>query len=406
MFQPSIDRPFTSLLRHAFLVLILAAIPAFAQQDEVLYSFGANPGPDTGVTFDAAGNIYGTQGANVYKLTPLSGGGYSESTIYSFPAAETAWGTLAMDASGNLFGVTTGSNNGTVFKLSPSGSSWTETTLYTFPASGTNGINPNGDLVLDSAGNIYGTTQDGGKYGSTSSGGTAWELSPKAAGGYSFKLLHNFGNGTDGNIPFAGLIRDAAGNLYGTTVAGGPITAGFGTAFELMPQSDGTWKEKRLHAFLSGNDGQGPRARLMMDSAGDLYGTTVTGGRQSLGTAFELIPQSNGSWIEKILHNFGSVNDGGYLYSNLVFDSAGNLYGTTFSSQATKYFPGIVFELMPQSNGTWTEKIIHAFGGGSGSSTDGIGPVGDVVFGPSGQLVGTTAAGGSDAAGTVWQITF
>lgn len=387
------------ILAIAFTMLLLAAAPAAAQQEQVLYSFsGSNP--QAGVTFDAAGNLYGTQAFNVYKLAPQAGGGWTESVIYSFTGSQDAEGTLAQDAAGNLYGVTIGGStgNGTVFQLTQSGGSWTPNTLYSFPSSGRNGISPYGDPVLDAAGNIYGTTFYGGRYGSGSSGGVAWRLSPQTGGGYTFKVLHNFGNGSDGQEPFAGMILDSSGNLYGTTVAGG--SKGFGTVFELIPQADGSWKEKILHNFASGFDGQGPRAKLTFDAAGNLYGTTNTGGRYGLGTAFQLIPQADGTWKEKFLHHFGNGSDGAYLYSNLVFDTAGSLYGATFFGG--QYGGGIVFKLVPQSDGTWSEKIVHRFGNGG----DGNGPLGDVTFDASGSLFGTTIGGGSNFQGTVWKISF
>jgi hypothetical protein len=352
------------------------------------------------VTFDTAGNLYGTEALNIYELAPQSDGTWLESVIYT-SGFEDAEGTPARDTVGNLYGVTiAGSgNSGTVFQLSPSGGSWIETTLFAFPANGAIGIDPYGDLVIDSVGNIYGTTFYGGRYGNNSKGGTAWRLSPQPGGGWTFKVLHHFGNGIDGNGPYAGMILDAAGNLYGTTVSGGNL--GFGTAFELIPQADGTWKEKILHNFGTSTDGQGPRAKLTFDAAGNLYGTTVSGGRYSLGTAFELVPQGNGTWTQKFVHHFGNGTDGAYVYSNVVFDPNGNLYGTTFLGGGGSG-GGIVFELVPQANGLWTEKIVHRFGSG----TDGNGPLGDVTFDAAGQLFGTTIGGGTNQGGTVWKITF
>ena len=213
------------------------------------------------------------------------------------------------------------------------------------------------------------------------------------------KKLHNFiRNGTDGVIPFAGLIFDTAGNLYGTTALGGDH--GDGTVFELTPLEGGGWTEKKLHNFYkNGTDGFYPEAGLIFDAAGNLYGTTSWGGDHRAGTVFEMMPNGSGGWTEKVLYSFGNGTDGAYLYAGLIFDTAGNLYGTT--SGGGDYGGGTVFELTPQEGGGWTEKKLHNFYYG----TDGSGPFASLIFDAEGNLYGTTTYGGSHNGGTVFEIT-
>jgi uncharacterized repeat protein (TIGR03803 family) len=172
-------------------------------------------------------------------------------------------------------------------------------------------------------------------------------------------LLNLTYNGGVGGDSLGGLIFDAAGNLYGVTGTGGPQTGG--TVFKLTPSGSGTWSAKPLHDFITGpTDGQSPRASVTFDAAGNLYGTTYWGGTYNGGTVFELIPQSNGSWKEKQLHSFGGTTaDGQNPTAGVILDAAGNLYGTTFIGGSSNY--GTVFELSPRSNGQWKERIVHSF---------------------------------------------
>src|ERR1019366_8743737 len=157
------------------------------------------------------------------------------------------------------------------------------------------------------------------------------------------KVLHSFSGGADGTYPYGGLIFDAAGNLYGTTTSGG--TSNTGTGFELTPAAGGTWTEKVLHNFNNGGtDGTRPYARLTFDAAGNLYGTTYGGGAyNSYGTVFELTPAAGGTWTETVLWSFGNSTDGSYPWAGLIFDGAGNLYGTT-SGGGTYGHGGTMFE--------------------------------------------------------------
>jgi uncharacterized repeat protein (TIGR03803 family) len=387
-------------------IALIAATQATAQQESVLYNF-SSAGPQAGVAVDALGNLYGTDASQgVYELSPQAGGGWTEKTVYNnFGSNVDAEGDLIFDSAGNLYGVAItggGSNLGLVFELKPSsGGSWTEETLYAFPPTGVHGNSPYPGVIFDNAGSLYGTTFYGGAYGGSSynPGGTVFELIPQPGGGWTEKLLHSFGNGTDGSNPYGGLILDSAGNLYGTTTQGGGPNA-LGTVFELIRQSNGQWKEKILHNFgAQPYDGLSPYSKLVFDSKGNLYGTTAGGGTDSNGTVFELIPQTDGRWKEKVLVNFVGSN-GTDPRSALVFDSAGELYGVTFSGGL--YGGGLLYELIPGSNGTWQQSALHNFGNG----TDGNGVLGNLRFDASGNLFGTTQGGGASGEGTVWEIKF
>jgi uncharacterized repeat protein (TIGR03803 family) len=212
------------------------------------------------------------------------------------------------------------------------------------------------------------------------------------------KVLHSFSfanNGKDGNLPLDGLILDAAGNLYGTTLQGGTVACAFsygcGTVFELLPQAGGGWKEKILHTFIdNGRDGVYPQGGLIFDTSGNLYGTTVGGGVYGGGTVFELVPQAGGFWKEIPVHSFrNDGKDGQNPYAGLIFDASGNLYGTTYQGGA--YGQGTVFELMPMSGG-WAVKVLHNF---NNNGKDGILPSGGLIFDAAGNLYGTTAYGGT-----------
>ena len=311
--------------------------------EKILHSF--NPStqdgtiPFAGVIRDAKGNLYGTtccggayQSGTAFKLTPSG----TETILHSF-SFDTADGygpvaTLVRDTQGNLYGMTPGggtNRGGVVFELTPSG---TETILHSFDDSNTtDGYGPEAGLIMDGSGNFYGTTNAGGTEGATSYG-TVFEMTPSGA----LTVLHTFGIGTDGGNVWAGLVRDAQGNLYGTTYQGG--TYGYGTVFEVT--SSGT--ETVLHSFNNdGTDGYGPVAGLAIDTSGTLYGTTEFGGTYTYGTVFEVTP----SGTETILHSFGSGSDGRNPVASLVRDPNGNLYGTT--EKGGPYGGGTVFKVTP-----------------------------------------------------------
>jgi uncharacterized repeat protein (TIGR03803 family) len=221
-------------------------------------------------------------------------------------------------------------------------------TLYRF-RSDEAGSRPVSTLLFDSMGNLYGTGRS-----SDNGCGVVFELIPNGNGGWRKQVIYSF-NGKDGNGPNPGLVFDSVGNLYGTTVFGGAFSTG-GVVFELTPQGDGSWKEKVLHSFLD-RDGYQPSAGVIFDSSGNLYGTTGAGGDFEDGTVFELTPQGDGSWKEKVLHSFNHTY-GYYPSAGLIFDSAGNLYSTT--SVGGAYGNGTVFELTPRLGGGWREIVLHS----------------------------------------------
>lgn len=262
---------------------------------------------------------------------------------------------------------------------------------------GSDGNGPYAGLISDAAGNLYGTTVGGGPYGF----GTAFELERKAGGGWTGKLLHSFDdNGIDGVAPYTRLVFDSAGNLYGTTNNGGPDNVG--TVFELIPTKSGPWKETILYSFENNEiDGTYPYGALIFDSAGNLYGTTAGGGLYFQGTVYELKSSQNGEWAETILHNFDfNGTDGLAPYAGVIFDGSDNLYGTTYGGGT--FGDGTVFELTPQRSGEWDETILYNF---NGQSAAGEAPYGTLIWDADGNLYGTTVLGGIYDAGTVFELT-
>ncbi len=286
-----------------------------------------------------------------------------------------------------------------------------ENVLYSFKDDGADGAEPYASLIPDHAGNLYGTTDAGGTYGY----GTVFELTPGANGTWTEAVLYSFcavGGCADGASPLASLILDGAGNLYGTTYSGG--ANGGGGVFQLAPEAGGTWMETTLYSFCAASgctDGTNPQANLIFDAVGNLYSTTSAGGTGpcknqngkiiGCGTVFELIPSGNGIWAETVLYSFtGHSNDGAEPLAGVIFDPAGNLYGTTSSGGASHraacvrgYACGTVFQLEPGENGKWTEKVLYSFCSATGCA-DGRDPVAGLTFDAAGNLYGTTNAGG------------
>jgi len=328
-----------------------------------------------------------------------------ESVLHIFGGAPSDGGTpaagLIMDSSGNFYGTTTAggvNNSGTVFELVNSSGSYSEKVLYSFAGSQPSGDggNPYSSLIMDSSGNLYGTTVNGGLNGV----GTVFEL-VNSSGTYSEKVLYSFSQyaGGDGVRPYAALVMDSSGNLYGTTQGGG--ANGAGAVFELV-NSSGTYSEKVLYSFTtSGGDGVYPYAGLLMDSSGNLFGSTQYGGVNSAGTVFELV-NSSGSYSEKVLYGFSPSNgDGQNPSGTLIMDSSGNLFGTNLFG-GTGSNSGTVFELV-NSSGTYSEKVLFAFG--SACSGNGVYPLGSLVMDSSGNLYGTTQSSTGSGAGTVFSLT-
>jgi uncharacterized repeat protein (TIGR03803 family) len=391
-----------------FLFALVTTQATQAQTFTVLHAFtsgqdGANP--YAGLTIDKAGNLYGTAYAGgindagtVFKLT-RKGSGWRFNSLYSFAngndGADPASGVI-FGPDGSLYGATNhggGSGFGTVFNLRPPVTackaamcSWTETTLHRF-AAGPDGHQPTGDVIFDNAGNIYGICESGGAFGY----GAIYELTP-SGGNWTESVLYSFTDGEDGNQPYDGVILDNAGNLYGTAIYGGVnnCTGGCGTVFELMPQGS-KWVENTLYLFQGSDDGDHPYAGLILDPLGNLYGATSS----NAFSVFELTP-SGGSWAFSRLYNspFGGLGPA----ARLTMDAAGNLYGTTVLNG--KNDAGSVFKLTP-SNGTWIYTSLHDFTGGS----DGAEPWSNVIFDTQGNLYGTASEGGANGYGVVFEIT-
>jgi uncharacterized repeat protein (TIGR03803 family) len=378
----------------------------------------------------------GTANANITSVvvtctTPV------EQDLYSFgkqPDGNTPTSNLVFDGSGNLYGTTNGGGaygKGTVFRLTPNNGQWSETLLYSFcPQLQTcvDGAIPDAGLVFDTAGNLYGATSAGGAYGVAegSTGGVIFELTPHPDGTWTEAVLHSFGQGTDGNGPFiSGLVFDSAGNLYGTTSGGGATicTDGCGTVFEVSPGLNGQWVEKVLYAFCSQtgcSDGFQPMGGVVLDSSGNLYGTTFLGGTSpSLnldGTVFELSPGEGGQWAETVLYNFqGGSTDGSNPLGGVILDKSGNLYGTTeYGYEAVGINNGIVFQLARESGSQWKENVLYGFCASRNYCADGASPYAGLVFDKDGNLYGTTFLGGAfqtygvvfgltpGAAGSMW----
>jgi uncharacterized repeat protein (TIGR03803 family) len=428
--MPRIKRTLTMTagLTMFALTVLLAGTPATAQQERILHSFSNNSQgefPVTDLIIDTAGNLYGTTSSGggygqgtVFELSPKAGGGWTQKILHSFGNGndgQSPWGgRLLMDASGNLYGTTryggTGSCNplnpvscGTVFELMPNGSGgWREKVLYSFnggkTVTGTDGYHPAGGLVMDATGNLYGTTFYGGIYETTSNGGTVFKLTPSASGAWTEEILHNFGNGGDGNFLQCTLAMDSAGKLYGTTVSGG--SSGGGTVFE-MSSASGTWTENIIFTFDAGDNdpasGLSPLAGVAIDASGNLYGTTGYGGSHYMGNVFELTPSAGGVWTETVIHTFGK-GDGNTPQAGLILDAAGNVYGTTF--MGGKFNVGVVFRLSPAAGG-WTETFLHNF---QPNGVDGTNPESTLVMDSHGNLYGSTLYGGAGSDGTVFQI--
>lgn len=264
------------------------------------------------------------------------------------------------------------------------------------------GSQPNGGLVADQAGNLYGTTSGGGLRECGFSApfcGTVFKLSPGANGQLKETILYKFTGGIDGAGPAGSLVFDSAGNLYGTTVSGGNLGvcngAGCGTVFELSPNQSGTWTESTLYSFLGSTDAEQPGTGVIFDSSGNLYGA-AGGGCIELcnGTIFKLSPNQDGTWTETIIYTFLGGTDGGFP-SALAFDKSGHLFGTTFSGGETQ--PpcdcGTVFEMTLSSGGQWTKQILYNFTDG----LDGGSPSSGVTLDNAGNLYGETFDGGSFA---------
>ena len=427
---------------------LLGATAAHAASYALLYTFNGGTGggrPNGSLVMDRAGNLYGTTyyggvvNANcpsgcgvVFELILGTNGKWTATVVHTFAGGNAGGGPLSgltFDSVGNLYGTTSYGGNstnctggcGTVFELTPGAGTWSWKGIYNF--TGSSGQTPMGRLLFDSAGNLYGTAFQGGSTNCSGGCGNVFELMPNSNGKWSWKGLHSFIGGQNGWGPVSGLILDAAGNLYGTTEWGGNTTCssngvtGFtcGTVFKLTPNLTGQWTLTQLHAFSgpnnSGNptgDGANPVSEVLFDDAGNLYGTTSSSGRFSsgaevcgpCGTAFELTPASSGPWMEQVLHAFNRLDDGNSPQS-LVRDSLGNLYGT--NAQMGHFHGGNIFKLALGTGGVWVETVLHAFQlpPANGGDT----PGGGLLLDNAGNLYGATTKGGSSDQGVVYEVT-
>lgn len=403
--------------------------------ETVLYSFQGAPdagGPISGLTRDADGNFYGTTqygGASdqgtVFKLDASE----HESVLYSFQIIPSYQGIpfsgVIRDAAGNLYGTTMkgGSGSfGTVYKIDASGN---ETVLFNFNPFG--GINPQAGLIRDAAGNLYGTTAAGGEWGmgvvfkldsagnesilysfarpefSGYSGPTSGVIRDSAGNfygtvpttglanlGYVYKLAANgaettllgFPGGHSGYAPGAGLVSDGAGNMYGTTAFGGAANAG-------VVYSVGASGTAVVYSFRGAPDGNIPGGGLIRDAAGNFYGVTAFGGQDDQGAVFTVDPAGN----ESVLYSFTGGTDGANPWGNLARDAKGNLYGTTVGGAAGS---GCVFKLAPGGQ----ETVLYSFHGGTDGSRPSTGVIRDKV----GNLYGTTTYGGSTGSGVLFRL--
>jgi uncharacterized repeat protein (TIGR03803 family) len=297
---------------------------------------------------------------------------------------------------GNLYGTTLegGLGYGTVYKLSPPPSvcktalcPWVETILYQF-SGGSDGKTPNGPVIFDQAGNLYGITGEGG----TADEGVVYELSHSQSG-WTESVLHSFTGAPDGKSPTLNLLFDSAGNLYGTTYFGGTAANQCGTVFELIPSGSG-WTESLPYSFPLTTDGCNP-VGLVLDASGNLYGSTNNGGPNNEGTIYELV-NSAGSWTYNQLYAFPDLHFGIEPNGPLTFDASGNLWGTTYLGGIDDCGGpdpgcGTVFELL-HSNGQWSFVTVHEFD----SDSNGSNPVGAVAFDSAGDIYGATNYGGSN----------
>lgn len=378
-------------------------------------------GPQSELLPDGKDNLFGTTvggGADrhgtVFELSPsvTAIGDWSEKVIYSFGENGSADGqypeyAMVFDAKGNLYGVVGeggATTNGGIFELTPAGNGkWTEKMIYSFHNSSDDAFDPNGGLVIDKKGNLYGVLYGGG---GTNNGGQVYELSPGDDGKWTPSVVYNFtgrANG-DGNQPQGTLAWDRDGNLYGTTLLGGSLASSHGTVFKLTPEPGGSWSEKILYSFKGEpDDGAEPVGSLTVDADGNLYGATGNGGTDDVGTIYELVP-SAGDWTDKILHSFvrntTGPGDGELPIAAPVFDPVGNLYDVTVGGGGTGN-DGTVIRLRPTAGDDWDESVVHRFGLKNG---DGNEPRAGLLVDAEGNLYGTTTDGGEFDDGAAFEI--
>jgi uncharacterized repeat protein (TIGR03803 family) len=420
----------SKIIRNLVLTILTAALVgpgAWGQTFKVVHSFG-NTGDGTaplrGQAFDGQGNLYGitylgpmgngclgNEGCGtVYRLQPSSNGTWTETVIHAFNGSDAAYpeSSLIVDAQGHLYGSTDGRGGSgqypeVVYQLTPvSNGTWTESILYQF--SGSLDVMPR-DLTFDAAGNLYGTTSAGGLHDS----GIAFSLNRSS--GWQERLLHTFEqypSGGGGN-PGGAITFDADGNLYGSA---GDGADGSGVVYKLTNQGGVFWHETVLYTFTGGSDGNGPWG-VIFGPDGSLYGVTQNGGYYGndscflgCGTVFKLTSNSDGTWTKTALYAFhGGHDDGALPVEHLTFDEAGNIYGVTEGGGRGYNLCGVgcgtVFKLTPSSGSHWTESIVYFFTDG----LDGFHPSGPLAIDGAGNLYGTAGVGGLYGGGVAYEIT-
>jgi uncharacterized repeat protein (TIGR03803 family) len=398
------------LILCPFLLTLNSIAPA--QTFSVIHTF-SNTGdgaiPVAGLTVDQAGNLYGTtsqyDGPGTVFQMKLKNGAWIFSTLYQFAFGDGIMpqGRPVFGPGGALYGTNTegGSGNcnfacGTVYSLRPaqticrtSHCPWSATLLTSF--NGQDGAYPYYvDPAFDTAGNLYGTSFWGGSCNQ----GAVFQLTRSTGGEWTAASIHDFDGLPDGSLPESGVTLDAAGHVYGTTAGGGE--SNYGTVYRLTPSGSG-WTETILYSFHAGADGGIPVGGVVFDHAGNLYGTTMIEGSGNGGTVFKLSP-SGGSWVFSTIYSFPSISYQPGPRDTLSIDSAGNLYGTSYGDGIYGY--GNVFKLSPGSP-QWTYTDLHDFTDGN----DGGYPIGGVSMDGYSDLYGTASAGGQNSKGVVWEIT-
>jgi uncharacterized repeat protein (TIGR03803 family) len=405
-----------------FVVALAFAASAWAAPTETLiYNFNSYSGdgyyPMSSLVADKAGNLYGTtyQGGgnglgSVFELK-LSGGVWTETLLYSFAGGTTdgeypVYSPLVFDAKGNLYGTTqyggSSCNCGTVFELTKSGTTWKETVLHAFLGSTQkDGYFPQAGLSLDTAGNLYGTTE----YGGVNNQGSVFQLQP-SNNTWKYRTIHSFSSTNGGAYyPVGGITPGANGYFYGTTYYGG-FAYNAGTIYRLF-QARNTWVAQNVFYFLEGGDGIYPDSSLAMDAKGNMYGTTYYGGAGEAcsggcGTVFKLTAGANNSYTQSVIYSFQAGDKDGqnpYYGAGVTLDATGNLYGTTYIGGKGTQNAGTAYKLIPSGSG-YKESLLWSFDTVSG---DGYYPRGGVIL-VKGNIFGTTYVGGSHGAGTVFEI--
>lgn len=397
-----------SRIALATLTLTSATFAWAAPTTKLLYSFAGNADgeyTDTELVMDHAGNLYGTSvqggvngGGTVFQITPAG----VHTVLYDFTGGADGgepYKGVTLDAQGNLYGtaVTGGGGSceggcGVIFELLTSNGGWTFHAIHTFTG-GFDGFGPGSPVAFDSSGNLYGTTPTGGGRGV----GVVYRMSPNANGDWTFRVIHTFTGVADGSGGSASsLLIDKDGNLYGTCTVGG--VTGLGTVYKMFFQN-GHWHFQTLYAFKDQPDGALPYGGLVLDKAGNLYGTTYYAGANDLGTVFKL-SHIKGQWIETVLHSFKGGTAGDSPISSLVADAEGNLYGTTSDGGAASCSCGVIYKMTHTASG-WTESVVYRFPGtpNPGFAYNGM------IRDPEGNLYGATVHGGASNDGAIYKVT-